>query len=129
MLVTQRNRQIRELRRKNPKVNTLKVLSKRYRITPERVRQICSSRLDVKDLYLKIDQSYKDKLIKGADYNWVKTEVRRLSKQDRKKSTVIERRILVKYLVDKMDFSFFQVGILLNRHHTSITNLYYGESI
>ena len=125
MQVLQRDRQIRELRKKD---KTLKEISDKFNLSSERVRQICTNLVDKKDVYRNIDVSYKQKIISQADYNWLKREIVRLRKPDRKKGTVIERRNLVRYMHDKMNLSLLQISVALDRHHTSILNLYYSSN-
>lgn len=126
MNLQSRDRKIRQYREKG---KTLEWIATRadINISPERVRQIVSENVSKKDLYLKIEQSYKDKIIEKADYNWLTTEIKKISVRDRRKEAVIQRRLLIRYLVDKLGFSFFQVALLTKRHHSSIMNLYYEK--
>lgn len=127
MNVTTRNQQIKELRAKGV---TFLEIAKKFHLSPERVRQITLSKFDNKDeLYQRIDNIYKSKLISTTDYNWVKEEIRELSKLNRHKETVIRRRNLVRFLHDNLEFSFNQIALMMKRHHTTIMNLYNGESI
>lgn len=96
-------------------------------LSAERVRQIINEPRSRQELYDKIEKSYDSQIINKADYHWLKDELKRLAVHDRRKEVVIQRRALVKYLVDKMGFSFFQVGVLAQRHHTTIMNLYYNK--
>jgi hypothetical protein len=52
-------------------------------------------------------------------------EIIRLSKRDRAYQSSEQRGQLIQLLYDKYDFSFLEIGRLLNRHHTSVINLYY----
>lgn len=96
-------------------------------LSPERVRQIINEPKNKQQLYKQIESSYDNEIIIKADYNWIKKELKRLAIHDRRKEVVIQRRLLVRYLVDKLGLSFFQIGILAQRHHTSISNLYYDK--
>lgn len=125
MTITQRNKKIRELRDKG---RTYKEISEYagVNISPERIRQICGEKISKTFLYSEISRAYNDNILTKADFEWLRKEIARLSKHDRQKGTVIQRRQLVKFLYDKMKFSFPQIATLLNRHHTTIMSLYHG---
>lgn len=94
-------------------------------LSSERVRQIC---LDIEDKGLLADQflkKYKNFLIVESDYGKILSEIAELGKEDRSKETVAKRQALIRYLHDKLGLSFYKIALLLHRHHTSITHLYY----
>lgn len=114
-----RDEEIKSLRKAG---QTYRQISETTSLSAERVRQICND-INLQGFYEKLEEDYKD-IISEADYNWLKMEIEELSKPDRKKRFVIRRRILIKYLHDNLKMSFYQIGRVLQRHHTSIVNLY-----
>lgn len=123
MNLQQRNRRIRQDYQN--KAATVKELALRTSLSEERVRQIIRAK-DINDFYNDIETKYKEQ-ISEADYQWLKDEMEYLSKENRNKELVIRRRILVRYLHDKLGYPFYRIGQLLNRHHTTIMNLYYEK--
>lgn len=91
------------------------------------MRQICGEKLNEKNTKERLEEQYAKKFISNKDYQFVLKETTRLSAPGRRKQDVLERRILIKQLRDKHKLSFSQIGILLNRDHTSIIHSYYGE--
>lgn len=92
-------------------------------LSEERIRQIIRAK-DAKDFYQDIEQKYKQTLSE-SDYSWLVSEIQYLSENNRNKELVIRRRVLVRYLHDKLGYPFYRIGQLLSRHHTTIMNLYY----
>lgn len=124
MNLDERNRQIRRHRANGW---SYPEISQRFKVSAERARQVCEQTQTRQDIYNSIEAAYRDKVIKKADYYWIKAEIERLSNPNRQKQLVIERQYLIRYLVDNLGFSFFQTAKLLKRHHTSISNLYYNR--
>lgn len=118
-----RNRRIREEYKKG--TSSVRDLASKSNLSPERVRQIIRAK-DLHDFYRDIEEKYKTTLSE-ADYNWLKEEIAYLSENNRNKELVIRRRVLVRYLHDKMGYPFYRIGQLLSRHHTTIMNLYYDK--
>lgn len=122
MNLQQRNRRIRQEYSQGVKV---KELALKTSLSEERVRQIIRAK-DINDFYRDVEEKYKHTLSE-ADYNWLKEEIQYLSENNRNKELVIRRRILVRYLHDKLGYPFYRIGQLLSRHHTTIMNLYYDK--
>lgn len=101
----------------------MKEIALKVDLSEERVRQIIRAK-DVNDFYKDIEEKYKHTLSE-ADYQWLKDEIAYLSENNRNKELVIRRRILVRYLHDKLGYPFYRIGQLLSRHHTTVMNLYY----
>jgi hypothetical protein len=57
----------------------------------------------------------------------VMAEIRELSVRDRRRKVVARRELLIKRLHDVYGISLAQIGVLLNRDHTSVLNLYHKE--
>lgn len=91
-------------------------------LSEERIRQVCNE-IDLPSFYEKLENDY-SKIISEEDYHWLQKEVALLSVPDRTKKNVIRRKIVIQYLHDNLKMSFFQIGRLLKRHHTSVINLY-----
>lgn len=117
-----RNRRIKQQYKLGMKVKSL--ATKNF-LSEERVRQIIREK-DVNDFYKELEQTYKT-IISEADYKWLKDEIKLLAKENRNKEFVIRRRILVRYLHDKLNYPFYRIGQILKRHHTSIMNAYYNH--
>ncbi len=120
-----RDKEIKALRKKN---NTLQVIALKYGISDERVRQILnhgsipSSRVRE----LQRQKEYLDKIEILMKKN-IMSEIIRLSKQDRTKDIALERAILIKLLRNEYEFSFNQIGFLLNRDHTTVIHNYHKK--
>lgn len=120
-----RNKKIRYLR--NSSELSLAVIAKRFNLTSERVRQICSEFEDKKQILRQVRKSYIKKFNDKLSYNDLIKDIKLLSKQDRKKDTVVRRRILVMFLHEELNLPFYKIGVLLDRNHTTITNLYWND--
>jgi len=99
-------------------------IAARYEITTERVSKICKetkSRQEVLDV---VRKKYKKQLNGDLTSKKLVALIREMSKHDRSQETVISRRLLVKYLHNRLGLSFVHIGELLNRDHTTIINLY-----
>ena len=118
-----RNYRIKELRllKKWP----LQKIADEYGLTLERVRQIVID--DTEEIRQDIEKRYTNKFEKYISYNELIKMIEELAKPDRTKGTVIKRRILIKFLVDDLKLSFWQVGLLLDRDHTTIMHAYHGK--
>lgn len=117
-----RDQKIKEIREQ--KTLTLESIGNKYGITGERVRQILNDTdLKRKQRYSKIQYDYITH-IKSIIDDHLLEEIERLSKPDRSKELVVQRSALIKTLHDKYDFSFRQLGILFERDHSTIINLY-----
>jgi chromosomal replication initiation ATPase DnaA len=117
-----RNRRIREEYKKDVSIRELALKNS---LSQERVRQIIRAK-DINDFYRDIEEKYKITLSE-ADYQWLKEEIAYLSENNRNKELVIRRRVLVRYLHDKLGYPFYRIGQILNRHHTTIMNSYYDK--
>lgn len=117
---------------RNYKIKELRILKKwpvskialKYGITPERVRQIVSEE-DRDKVRKLIAQRYTQKFKNDPSFNDLIQDIEILSRANRKKESVIKRRILIRYLYDELGISFEKIGYLLDRDHTSVMNLYY----
>lgn len=118
----QRNRNIKQKFQAGKKVKDLAIATS---LSESRIRQIITEK-DLHDFYRELESKYKQQ-ISESDYKWLKEEILILAQQNRNKELVIRRRILVQYLHDKLGYPFYRIGQLLERHHTSIINLYYGK--
>lgn len=127
----ERNANIRKLRK--PKF-ILKQIAKMHGITSERVRQLlnkeplrrCSIHRNSYGKtckYCDAEVSHKTKLEK-LDRAGLMTEIERLSQRGRDGKTVLERKLLVRKLVEEHGLSYLEIGRLLHRHHTTIIHLY-----
>lgn len=123
---TNRNRKIKYLR------DVLKLsytkISKRFNISSERVRQICSKTEDKKKIFDQIKEQYLEKFNDKLTYNDLIEDIKLFSIHDRKKQTVAKRRILVAFLHEELNLPFYKIGILLDRNHTTITHLYWNDN-
>lgn len=129
-----RKQQIKKLRKKGLKLHEI---GEKFQITSERVRQILKDDLKYCDihsknysdkcLYCKTEKEYKKRINSLIKDNLLE-EIKRLSFQDRRKETVIERKMLIKKLKDRYGFNLHEIGRLLCRDHTSIANLYYQNA-
>lgn len=119
-----RNYRIKELRllQKKP----YKTIADEYGLTVERVRQIVKEE-DKEQARRDVEERYKKKFNENLSSIQLAREIEELSKQDRRRKTVIKRRILVRYLYDVLELPFFQIATLLDRDHTSIRNLYFED--
>lgn len=120
MQQTKRNKEIIKLSKTTP----VKLLAKKYKISNERIRQIISGYDYLnKDYYKKIKTEYEKNLKKILNHNFT-FELERLSVHNRTKEFTIQRYILIKYLHDKLKYSFSEIGRLLKRDHTTIIHIY-----
>lgn len=117
-----RDDKIKEIREK--KSLTLQSIGTKYGLTGERVRQIINN-VDQKkqERYTKIQSDY-TKHIQNIIDDHLLEEIERLSKPDRSYELIVQRSALIKVLHDKYEFSFRQLGVLFQRSHRAIINLY-----
>lgn len=94
-------------------------------LSSERVRQICLDTENKEILAAEMLSQYKHFLITEGDYTTLLNQIAALANHDRSKDVVLRRQFLIRYLHDKLGLSFFKIGLLLRRHHTSVSNLYY----
>jgi hypothetical protein len=113
-----RDKKIIELSKTTP----LSDISEKYNVSYERVRQIVRVRKPRND-YEKIKTTYQNNIAKILKNNF-EQEIERLKIKNRNKEIVIQKVILVKYLVDHYEYTISQVARLLNMHHTTIVHLY-----
>lgn len=93
-----RDEEIRRLRQEDPKVWTYLKLSKIFRLSFERIRQICSySDNKIIEKRTEIALHYSPYL-EGLSSSALELEIKELSKQDRTRVNVMRRGILVAYL-------------------------------
>ena len=118
MTLESRNNQIKKYRREG---KTLDWIGRRFNISKERVRQVLK---DIKPVSARVSlNSYKDFLYKASSRELLDESVR-LSVRNRTKGIVFQRQLFVKFMHDKLDFSFLQLAQMLKRDHTTIMYLY-----
>lgn len=122
MPIHQRNKKIRHWKAND---KSFSWISKQVNISAERVRQICLDNEDKELTRKMILSKYKHFLKNESDYTTLLEQIAELSKQDRNEQTVICRQLMIRYLHDELNLSFFKIGLLLKRHHTSVMSLYY----
>lgn len=131
--MTKQQIKFRSLRKKG---YTLAEIGKKYKLSAERVRQICNP--------VKLNRCIKHKIFfeKVCTYCWILEvypnvinkilkdkkaivqEFERLLQQDRTKAVVIQRSLLIKAMRDNLQMSFFRISKTLQRDYSSIRNLY-----
>ena len=119
----QRNRKIKKLRQQKW---SYKKIGEKYSITSERVRQILNNNTipKRKDIIKQLREEYKKRFNDKLSQKHFFEDIEILSKPSRKQEDVIKRNILIIYLYDELEISFFKIAILLRRHHTSVMYLY-----
>lgn len=105
---------------------TYRKIAGRYKITPERVRQICNKQDTKIDIVADITKVYQKKF-KSANLEDLMEDINILRKPDRRKEAVTKRRLLIQYLYDEIEMPFYRIAKLLDRDHSSILNLYYDD--
>lgn len=134
MNLNQRNKKIFKLHEKG---FTLAAIALEVKISDERVRQIveqqthnyCSKHnIFSKHLckYCNVKENYVKKIESITKSNLM-DEIKRLSKPDRRKETVVQRQAIIRILKDKYNFNFLQIADLMERDHTSVVHLYYKK--
>src|SRR5579872_363949 len=123
-------RKIKELRTKG---ETLSEIGRKFHVTAERIRQILAQKevhrclthkLYYKEqCYLCVEQEVYSKILLKLKKDNLRSEIRKLSVQDRSKEVVIRRKLLVKKLHDNYKMSFRKIGKELKRDHSTIMNL------
>ena len=115
------------------------LIAKKYKLSPERVRQILNplilQRCKKHDilfekmcLYCFILEKYSKVIEKVlTDKKSIAQEFFRLSKQDRTKAVIIQRSLLIKAMRDNLRMSFSSISKTLQRDYTSIRNLYFKQ--
>ena len=112
---------------------SLAEISDHVQLTRERVRQI------LKDKYFcnshgrafkdacplcDVEREYKI-VLHTADEKKLSQEIERLAGSGRTGELNVQRTLLVKFLKDKYNYSFSQLGKVMRRHYSSVMNLYY----
>ncbi len=128
-----RNNYIKVLKKQN---FSLSEIGRVVGLTAERVRQILTNKYKWCSIhqrnylgsciYCQTEKRYKY-LLKRFSKDGILDDIKKLSIQNRHKDLVIQRRLLVKLLKDKYRLPLYRIAKLLNRHHTSIINLYYDK--
>ena len=114
----------RELFIKLYETQTLKQIGDKYGLTGERVRQIINNEPNkIKNEYLEVISSYEKILKSIKTLDNAESEIRRLSRQDRRKKIVIQRRLLVQFLHKQFGLSKLKLAKMFSRDHTSVINL------
>lgn len=126
MTIKERNDEIRKRRSNKESCGSI---AKHFGITSERVRQICLNTEDKTELRRNLLTTYTKDILDEHDYVKLLNEIADLCRPDRTKEVVIQRQIVIRYLHDNLNMSFFKIGLLLNRHHASITHLYRNDVI
>lgn len=126
MKIEKRNLEIRKMRRSGA---TFVQISKKFNLSPERSRQI-SEEIDEKRKasFEKLKKTLQRKIYQQTSLSelWNLVAFHAISKS-RKKENILEKKLLVKYLIDECSFSALEVSDLLGCHHTTVMNLYYHE--
>ena len=120
MTLLQRDNQIKKYRftHKWP----YKKIANKYNISIERVRQICLSPEEKKNLLEEVKVNYKNKF-KDSPKNLLE-DIVELSQPSRKKEVVLRRNYLISYLYDELEIVFPKIAVLLNKDHTTIIHAY-----
>lgn len=116
---------------------TLKEIGLKHKITSERVRQIILNknrkRCKKHEVfffktcnYCRVEKEYKQHLKKFKSVDPFLGEAVNLRPHNRIKELVIKRRLFIKVLRDKYEWSYRSIGRLLDRDHHSVINLYNG---
>ena len=116
--------------------HTLKEVGKKYNLTSERIRQI------INPIKLKICEKHKTRFVNFCllcfiekeypkilnkiikDPQKIKLEFIRLSKSDKTKITVLQKVLLIKMVVNKLNKSILEVSKLLRKDYNSVKYLY-----
>jgi len=122
----QRNKKIKQLRFEKKK--TYREIGQIYKISTERVRQICHQKRDKNELLKEIEFKYKKRFNDKTTFYDLKTDILELSKPNREKEKVVKRKILIDFLHDELNLPLYVIGDLLNRDHTTIRHSYYKET-
>lgn len=127
-MTIQRNKKIKELRKKGL---TLQEIGEKHGITNERVRQIIEGK---KNNFCKKHQNqflsicefcqHQKNYLTLLEGGFLFDELKRLSKQGRQKTKVLEQSWLIGFLRKKFKMSYVQIAKLLKRDHSAIINLY-----
>ena len=104
---------------------SLTKIGKKYKLTPERVRQICNN-LDTKTLLKEVELKYGLKF-KDSPKQLLE-DVVMLSKQNRTKEVVAKRNYMIAYLKDELGLNLNKIAILLNRDYSSIYHSYQNSN-
>lgn len=116
------------------KTHTLSETGKKFGLSSERVRQIgltkSRKRCSTHNRYYYnacshcLSVTYKT-LLYSSDYAFIEKEVKKESKNRKRDFLSVQRRkYLIQILHEMYGMSFSKIGLLLKRHHSSISNLY-----
>jgi Mor family transcriptional regulator len=129
-MIKNRNQKILTMREQGI---TLGELSKKFKLSIERIRQIVSfepnycvrhSKSFLNNCpYCEIELTYKE-IYSQKDLESLLKEGKKLSSLGREKVNVLKKRIFVNILRDKYKHNFSAIGRILKKHRTTITNLY-----
>ena len=100
---------------------SLTKIGKKYKLTPERVRQICNN-LDTKTLLKEVAINYKYRF-KDSPKKLLE-DIVKLSKQDRTKEVVAKRNYMIAYLKNELELNLNKIATLLNRDYSSVLHSY-----
>lgn len=123
-----RNEQIKELRKKQHL--TYREIGEQFHISRQRVSQIIyplegiKKRLSLKKAQIASLKKYAVAL-KTVTQDGLLGEINRLSIPNRRKEVIAQKKLLVEQLRNKYQFTFKEIGFLLQMDHTSIIHLYY----
>lgn len=106
------------------KTMTLQEIGDKEGISAERVRQVIEGS-NTEELREQLIKDYSLAIL-DMDQMHLEEEITRLSKPDREKETVEQRRILINYLIDIKELSVSDVASLLNRDYSTIVNMLRG---
>lgn len=123
-----RNRKIKELRAQGL---TLEQIGQKHGISNERVRQIVKGKQSLyckkhKNHYLSVCEfcQHQKNYLNLLESGFLFDELKRLSKQGRQKTKVLEQSWLIGFLRKKFKMSYLQIAKLLKRDHAAIINLH-----
>lgn len=132
MNFVKRNKRIRELR----KTMKLADLAEKFNVSPERIRQIVSTK---QTKYCRVHKRRYEWFLGEQDCALcrivhlypaflrtmdIEKELRWSSLYDRGKEQVFKRSLLVKYLKDEQGWSFARIAKFLKRDYTTVKSLY-----
>lgn len=127
-MTIERNKKIKELRKKGL---TLQEIGKKHEISNERVRQIIEGKKQNfckkhQNQYLSVCEfcQHQRNYLTLLENCFLLDEIKRLSKQGRMKTKVLEQSWVIGFLKKKLGMNYLQISKLLKRDHAAIINLY-----
>lgn len=103
---------------------SIEELSKKYKISYERVRQIIrNDKEKQKERFVKIGKEYQKNVCKIIESD-INKEIKRLSSKGRGKIIILQKVILIKTLKDKYKMSLYRIAKLFGNNYGTILHLY-----